>query len=87
MIFLSQEQLGSGESNWIFRTAKFPKQGREHRSGTAKPDCNAMIGRERPGTKMEFLIDIKSLALEPDTGKESLASNFAHSDLGLLPIR
>lgn len=56
--------------------AKFPKQGQRHQSDILKPDCNAVIGN--------LLTDIKSLALESDTGRKSLAGDFAHSDLGLL---
>lgn len=57
--------------------AKFPKQRQGYQSDISKSDCNAVMGN--------LLNDIKSLALESDTGRKSLANNFAHSDLGLLP--
>lgn len=35
----------------------------------------------------KLLTDIKSLTLESDAGKDSSASDFTQSDLGVLPIR
>ena len=44
-----------------------------------------MTGLGRPETK-KLLADNKILSLETGTGIKSSASDFAHGDLGLLPI-
>lgn len=71
---LSQVQLGSGEANWMFIQQSFLLKG--HQSDISKPDCNAMMGLGVLKQK-KHLTGVKSLALEPDTERKSLASECA----------
>lgn len=79
------KQLGSCEANWVLHRAKFPKQGRGHQNDNSKPDWSAVTELGRPETK-KLLADINILTLEPGTGMKCSASDFAHGDLGLLPV-
>lgn len=61
---------------------KFPKQRQGHQSDISKPQCHDGAREEQKN----LLTDIESFALESDTGRKRLARDFAHSDLGLLPM-